>query len=89
MLMRKANMTKGQIPTSKGPYEAGRKLARLCTIIFPSSRPVAIRPLSKETAVDHFSSLFSMEAPILARVDESRNETSSSATVATNFPVAS
>ena len=54
-------------------------------MIFPSRRPVTIRLLSKETAMDHISSPSSMAVPILARVDVSRNETEFDAIAAMNL----
>ena len=56
-------------------------------IIFPSSRPVATRLLSKEMAIDHIFLLSSMAVPILARVDVSRNDVECDVTATMNLPL--
>ena len=87
MVILQATMMTGQLLTWKGPYECGRKLARLYTMIFLPRQPVAIWLLSMEMAIDHTLSLSSIEVPMLARVDDSRNEMAWSATVEMNLPL--
>ena len=46
----------------------------LCTLIFPSSRPVAIYLLSGEREIEVISSLSLMTGPIRVNVDASRKK---------------